>query len=85
MTSQYGVHALSAGRMHTPTRSGTHIHSHTRKHARTGQYVILIFHNNNGLVNAPQCYVVRTLPVLLYFCLLVVNDEPMYLGTCRSA
>jgi hypothetical protein len=28
------------------------------------EYVILLFHNNNGYTNAPQCYVVRTLPVL---------------------
>ena len=41
MTSQYG--ALRAGlarlytcmRMHTPTRSGTHVHERTRKHAHT--------------------------------------------------
>jgi hypothetical protein len=29
-------------RMHTPTRLGTHMHARTRKHAHTGQYVILI-------------------------------------------
>jgi len=30
------------------------------------QYVILIlFHSNNGCKNAPQCYVIPTLPVLL--------------------
>jgi hypothetical protein len=27
---------------HTPTRSGTHMHARTRKHAHTDQYVILI-------------------------------------------
>jgi hypothetical protein len=50
MTSQYGAYALRAGlersharmRMHTPARLGTHIHARTRKHAHTGQYVILI-------------------------------------------
>jgi hypothetical protein len=50
MTSQYGAYALRAGlarlyvrmRMHTPTHSGTHMHTRTRKHAYTGQYVILI-------------------------------------------
>ena len=49
MTSQYGAYALRAGlarlyarmRIHTPTRSGTHKHPRTRKHAHTGQYVIL--------------------------------------------
>jgi hypothetical protein len=50
ITSQYGAYALRAGlarlyarmRMHTPTRSGTHKHPRTRKHAHTDQYVILI-------------------------------------------
>jgi hypothetical protein len=50
MTSQYGAYALRAGlarlygrmRMHTPTRSGTHMHARTDKHANTGQYVIFI-------------------------------------------
>ena len=50
MTSQYGAYALRARlarlyarmRMHTPTRSGTHMHACTRKHAHTDQYVILI-------------------------------------------
>ena len=48
MTSQHGAYALRAGlarlhaRMHTPTRSGTHMQARTRKHAHTGQYVILI-------------------------------------------
>ena len=39
MTSQYGAYALRAGlarlyarmRMHTPTRSGTHVHARTRR------------------------------------------------------
>jgi hypothetical protein len=50
MTSQHGAYALRVGlamlyarmRMHTPTRSGTHMHAQTRKHAHTDQYVILI-------------------------------------------
>jgi len=28
-------------------------------------YCLLLFHCNNGYTSAPQCYVVRTLPVLL--------------------
>ena len=32
------------------------------------EYVILIvFHYKNGNTNAPQCYVIRTLPVLFSF------------------
>jgi hypothetical protein len=44
MTSQYGVYALHAGlaslyarmRVHTPSRSGTHIHART--HARASKH-----------------------------------------------
>jgi hypothetical protein len=32
-------------------------------HARNMKY-LLLFHSNSGYVNAPQCYVVHTLPVL---------------------
>jgi hypothetical protein len=50
MTSQYGAYALRAGlaklyasmRMHTPMRPSTHLYVHTRKHAHTDQYVMLI-------------------------------------------
>jgi len=28
------------------------------------KHLILVFHCNNGCTNAPQCYVIRTLPVL---------------------
>ena len=50
MTSQHGAYALRAGlamayarkRMHTPTRPGTHMHAHTRKHVHTDQYIIII-------------------------------------------
>jgi hypothetical protein len=38
----------------------------TRMHARTQKYVILLFHGNSGFVNAPQCYVTRTLRVLFH-------------------
>jgi hypothetical protein len=42
-----------------------HAHAHAHKHARTDKYVILIaFRGNNGFANAPQCCVIRTLPVL---------------------
>jgi hypothetical protein len=42
----------------------------TYAHAHTDQYVILTaFEQQQWLANAPQCYVIRTLPVLLYFSL----------------
>ena len=31
------------------------------------EYVILLFHCNDGCTNAPQCYVMRTLPVLCFY------------------
>ena len=34
------------------------------------EYVILLFHNNSGYANVPQCYVTRTLPVLRDMCVL---------------
>jgi len=38
-----------------------HVHVSTNTHS---EYVILIFHFNNGFVKTPQCYFIRTLPVL---------------------
>jgi len=39
-----------------------HTHTHTHTH---NMYYLLLFHGNNGYANAPQCYVLCTLPVLL--------------------
>jgi len=36
------------------------------------QYVILLFHCNSGCRNTPQCYVIRTLPVFLFFTCVVI-------------
>ena len=33
---------------------------------RHSEYVIPLLHCNNGRTNAPQCYVIRTAPVLVY-------------------
>jgi hypothetical protein len=30
------------------------------------EYVILLFHGNNGYANAPRSYIIRTLPLLLF-------------------
>ena len=54
---------------HTRARAHTRTHTYTRKHTRpnTQKYVIgylLLLHCNNGFVNRPQCYVIRTLRVL---------------------
>jgi hypothetical protein len=37
----------------------------TKTHTHS-EYVILLFHGNNGYANAPQCCVIRTLPLVLY-------------------
>ena len=38
-----------------------------RAYTHTEKCVILIFHSNNGFVNAPHCYFTRTLPVLFTY------------------
>jgi hypothetical protein len=40
----------------------TNTHTHTHTHRIFNTYC---FHGKNGYVNAPRCYVIRTLPVLL--------------------
>jgi hypothetical protein len=79
MTSQYGAYALSAGlarlyarmRMHKSTRPGNNMHARTHARAstqtQTNMWYLLLFHGNSCFVNAPQCYVIRTLPVLFAF------------------
>jgi len=46
------------------------INKATHTHTHTTQYVIvlywLLFYCNNGYKDVPQCYVIRTLHVLLY-------------------
>jgi hypothetical protein len=37
-------------------------------------YYLSLFHCNNGYMNAPHCYVIRTLPVLLMY--LLSNIKP---------
>ena len=58
---QQGRPRMTIWRMHMAcwVRKATHTHTRT-------QYVILIaFHCNNGCKDAPECNVIRTLPVLL--------------------
>jgi len=37
-----------------------------KHHPPTGCVILIGFHSNNGCTNAPQCYVIRTLPVLFF-------------------
>ena len=58
--------------VHTCTRPRVRVHALT--HAHTDQWVILIaFPRQQLFANAPQCYVVRTLPVFFYLSTLLLN------------
>jgi hypothetical protein len=61
-TWQYGG-ALRAGlvRLHARKHSPAPVLPPTHTH----KDVILLFHDNNGFVNTTNCYVIRTLPILL--------------------
>ena len=34
-------------------------------HTHANMYCSLVFHGNNGFANVPQCYVTRTLPLVI--------------------
>jgi hypothetical protein len=56
------------------TTKATHMH---------WEYIILLFHSNGSFKNAPQCYVIRTLPVL--FSLVAINDSCLkHFGQARE-
>ena len=81
--------SLQMRRISRATRAHAHAHAHTTAHSHTHTQAVtcthtrtrtelcntylLLFHGNNGIVNAPQCYVMCTLPVLF--------DHPF---VCRS-
>jgi len=56
-----------------------HVHVSTNTHS---EYVIMIFHFNNGFVKAPQCYFIRTLPVLFVCRSRDVSGNHLELHTC---
>jgi hypothetical protein len=62
--------AQAHARAHAPTSTHpSHLPPPPQPHAcvHTHRYVILIaFHGNSGFVNAPQCYVTHTLPLLFF-------------------
>ena len=60
MTIEYGSCALHAGYLRLQT------------HTQNMQY-LLLFHANNGWTNAPQCYVIRVLPVVFLHYVKVVK------------
>jgi hypothetical protein len=59
------INKATCAKAKTRVREPTSTHALT--HTYTQMYVLLIaFYDNSGYVNAPQCYVVRILPVLFY-------------------
>jgi hypothetical protein len=79
MTSQHGAYALHAGkarlhahtRMHKPTRPGTHTHACMHEHAR------IAFPRQQQFAKAPQCYIMRTLPILFFFFVFPLYSLPI--------
>jgi len=60
------------------------------KDTNTGlEYVTFIFHYNNGYRNAPQCCVIRKLPLLFFFCTLALlypnNSSLAGINVCRHS
>jgi hypothetical protein len=66
----------NATRTHCPAcvRAQTHTHTHT----------LLLFHGNNGFVNASQCHVIRTLPSCFSLLTKFQNFTPTD-GLCGSS
>jgi hypothetical protein len=61
---QYGACAWHTGyvRLHALKHTSPHPHTHTNRNVLH----LLLFHGNDGFVNATQSYVIRTLPLLFY-------------------
>ena len=63
--------AITRPRQRTHTHTSTHAHSlsllhiHTHTHTHRCMWYLLLLHGDNVVVNAPQCYVIRTLPLAL--------------------
>lgn len=51
-------------------RAPTHTHTHTHRNI-----VLLLLHGNSGIMNAPQCYVIRKLPLFPIFPCLNLNSR----------
>ena len=52
--------------VHANARLPPYTYSHTHIHIEIGLCdIYCVFHSNNGFLNAPHCYFIRTMPVLL--------------------
>ena len=60
------AHARACAPTHVHFRTHPPAPTRTHTHTQANMQYLLLFHDKNGYVNAPQCYIIRTLPVLLY-------------------
>ena len=81
-TTRAQAHASARAPISTPIHAQMHTHALARTHTETCK--TLIFYGNNGFVNAPHCYVIRNLPVLLTFRLLrFAINKLLHLSVCE--
>jgi hypothetical protein len=59
------ISKVTSAQAHACPRAAQRTHTYIHTHTQTSIYHLLLFHSNNGFVNACHCYVIRTLPVLL--------------------
>jgi hypothetical protein len=59
---------------HPLTHTPTHTHTHAHTHAQRNMQYLSLFHGDNGFVNAPHCYVILTMPVLLQLSRVRLHD-----------
>jgi len=45
---------------------------------------LLLFHDNSGYANAPQCYAIRTLPIVLHLQNMLKNHRLSSFDTCEQ-
>ena len=92
MTSQYGAYAFHAERamLHActspraPAQARTRARTHTHTHTHTHKCVAFIaFPRQKWFATVPQCYVIRTLSVLLYLINQIINT--LYLGNIPNS
>jgi hypothetical protein len=59
------INKAALAKAHASARVPTSIHARTHTHALADIHRNIVFYGNNGFVNAPQCYFLRTFPLFL--------------------